>query len=79
MDEKQKRAIEKHENRLARLRSHLGYPDNAAPSFVDLNKKREVHYWAVKFDCGREDIKFAVEHVGTDPEKVKKFVYGLRW
>jgi hypothetical protein len=78
MDERQRHAIEKHENRLARLRSHLGYPGNVEPSFVNLNKKREVWYWAVKFGCGRESIHFAVGHVGTDPQKVEQFVYGLR-
>lgn len=78
MGEDQRRAIAKIERRLARLRSNLGYPGNAEPPFVNIHKKKELHYWAVKFGYGKEAVKYAVEHVGTDPEKVETFVYGLR-
>ena len=78
MDEKQRRAIEKMAAEPGQSVFILGYPGNAEPSFVNLNKKREVWYWAVKFGCGREHLQFAVEHVGTNPEEVEKFVYGLR-
>lgn len=78
MEEAQRRAIEKRERRLARLRSHLGYPGDAEPPLVNIHKKKELHYWGVKFLYGEEAVKYAVEHVGTDPEKVEAFVYGLR-
>ena len=78
MEERQRRAIEKSERRLARLRSHLGYPGDAEPPVVNLNKKKEVHYWAVKFSCPEDYLQFAVENVGTEPKKVETFVYGLR-
>ena len=78
MEEAQRRAIEKRERRLTRLRSQLGYPGDAEPPLVNIHKKKELHYWGVKFLYGEEAVKYAVEHVGTDPAKVETFVYGLR-
>lgn len=44
--------------------------------FVNVHEDYEVQYWTKKFNCSKEELKKAVEKVGTSAEKVEQYLKG---
>jgi hypothetical protein len=45
-------------------------------SRVNVNEDYEVQYWTNKFNCSKEQLRDAVDSVGTSAEKVAEYIRG---
>jgi hypothetical protein len=44
--------------------------------FIDLDDPREINWWRKRFDCSEEQLRKAVEQVGTSAAKVEQLLDG---
>lgn len=42
-------------------------------SRINVNEDYEVQYWTKKFNCSKEELRKAVNEVGTSAEKVESY------
>jgi hypothetical protein len=45
---------------------------------IDLNDPREVSWWRKRFDCSEEQLRRAVDLVGTSAAKVEQWLDGRK-
>lgn len=43
---------------------------------IDMGDPREVNWWRKRFDCSEEQLRTAVEQVGTSAAKVEQLLDG---
>lgn len=43
-------------------------------SKVNLNESYEVRYWCTKFNCDANELKDAVQHVGSSSSKIENYL-----
>ncbi|PLC51854.1 DUF3606 domain-containing protein [Pollutimonas subterranea] len=44
------------------------------PSRIDINQERELRYWCDQFQCKPDELRVAVDSVGTSVQDVKIYL-----
>ena len=45
---------------------------------VTLASSNHVEYWTYKLNCTADELRDAVESVGTDPQKIREYLYMVK-
>jgi hypothetical protein len=43
---------------------------------IDVRDEQSLHYWCDKLHASEEELRRAVDQVGTDPHKVREHLFG---